>query len=224
QGRIVTYFAVEATNADGPIVNMIEDVEGSETTITPVGDPSIDIEKWSDEGAEPEYNESGALTNDGYNGDFDKAPGKELTAGKDQRLNFTVSNDGEEPLTDLVVTDRFAGGKGHIKDLVCTFTDGSTGTTWAGPFAVGKQFECTGTLPGLGAGETHANTAEVTGVGLYSGLSVNDADDWHGTVPKEGTLPNLGGGAATFAIIGALLLLLTGGGVLLYSRRRTADA
>ena len=189
--------------------------------------PGVDIEKWSDEGEAPEYDDSGALINDGYDGDFDKAPGKELTAGKDQRLNFTVSNDGAEPLIDLVVTDRLIDGKGHIKDLVCTFPDGSTGTTWAGPFAVGTQFECTGTLPGLGAGETHADNAEVTGFGLYSGLSVNDADDWHGSIPEEGVTGGLsvtGGSAATFAIIGALLLLLTGGGALLYSRRRTADA
>lgn len=189
--------------------------------------PGVDIEKWSDEGETPEYDESGALINDGYNGDFDKSPGKELTAGKDQRINFTVSNNGAEPLVDVVVTDRLVDGKGHIKDLVCAFPDESTGTTWSGPFAVGTQFDCTGTLPGLNAGEVHADTAEVTGYGLYSGLSVNDSDDWHGTVPKAGAtggLPVTGGTAGTFAVIGALLLLLAGGGAVLYSRRRRADA
>lgn len=189
--------------------------------------PGVDIEKWSDEGETPEYDDSGALINDGYSGDFDEAPGKELTAGKDQRISFTVSNDGAEPLVDVVVTDRLIGGEGHIEDLVCTFPDGSTGTTWTGPFAVGTQFDCTGTVPGLGAGETHADTAEVTGLGLFSGLSVSDADDWHGAVPEEGAtggLPVTGGTAATFAIIGGVLLLLTGGGALLYSRRRRAGA
>ena len=189
--------------------------------------PGVDIEKWSDEGETPEYDETGALINDGYDGDYDEAPGTELTAGKDQRINFTVSNDGGEPLVDVVVTDRLVDGKGHISDLVCTFPDGSTGTTWAGPFAIGEQFECTGTLPGLKPGEIHADTAEVTGFGLYSGLGVNDADDWHGAVPA--VVPTSGGlsvtgGQGAWAALAAVILLLAAGSALVLSRRRTLNA
>jgi len=196
--------------------------------------PSVDIEKWSDEGSAPEYDESGKLTNDGFDGDFDKAPGKELKADKEQKIHFTISNDGHEPLVSIAVSDELTSGKGKIKDLVCVFPDGSTGTEWAGPLAVGAQFECTGTLPALLAGDKHADTAKVTAVGLHSGIGSEDADDWHGSVPEEGATPLTpgtsptgglsvtGGNAPTLAIIAAILLLLAGGGAVLYSRRKTS--
>src|SRR5699024_6993178 len=50
---------------------------------------------------------------------------------------------------------------------------------WAGPFEPATQFECTGTLPGLAAGQTHSDTATVTGVGIDSQTEVTDSDDWH---------------------------------------------
>src|SRR5690606_29358791 len=67
--------------------------------------PSIDIEKWNDEGETPKYDEFGALLNDGYKGDFDEAPGKPLKANADLPINFTISNDGEEDLVNVVVSD-----------------------------------------------------------------------------------------------------------------------
>ncbi|MBD9697999.1 hypothetical protein IGS67_00600 [Flavimobilis sp. GY10621] len=182
--RIVVYFKVRATVPDGDLSNSIA---GSTAVIKPVGDPSIDIEKWSDEGEEPEYSEGGTLTNDKFDGDFDAAPGKTLTAGATLPINFTISNDGHEDLVDVVVSDELTSGEGEIQDLVCTFPDESTGVSWAGPFKVGTQFDCTGTLPALEAGETHANLATVTGIGRVTREEVEDEDAWHGRVPEAGT-------------------------------------
>src|SRR5699024_5652345 len=183
---IAAYFAVEITDDSAPIVNSIGNTS---TTIVPQDPPSIDVEKWTDEGddAGPAYDQTGALTNDGYPGDFDEGPsedteghpGKALDAGNDQRIEFTISNDGSETLTDIEVTDELTAGENSVQDLVCTFPDETTGTTWAGPFEPATQFECTGTLPGLAAGQTHSDTATVTGVGIDSQTEVTDSDDWH---------------------------------------------
>lgn len=180
QGRIVTYFAVEGNDASQTVINTIA---GSETSITPVGDPSIDIEKWSDEGSAPEYDAAGVVVNDGFNGDFDDAPGKLLVAGAPLPIRFTVSNDGREALKDIEVGDDVTAGRGEVADLSCTFPDESTGTVWAGPFEIGTQFECTGTLPALTNGDTHADLSKVSGIGVHSGVAVDDEDPWHARVP-----------------------------------------
>ncbi|SNU01862.1 hypothetical protein SAMN06298212_11851, partial [Ruaniaceae bacterium KH17] len=145
--------------------------------------PGIDIEKWTDEGEAPEYDDSGALLNDGYAGDFDSGKGRLLVTDESQTINFTISNDGTEALTDVVVSDALTGGEGAIEDLLCVFPDDSEGTEWDGPFEVGTQFSCTGVLPGLPSGVSHVNTATVTGVGIESGTPVDDEDDWNGYVP-----------------------------------------
>lgn len=221
QGRIVTYFAVRANDASASIVNTIA---GSEAVITPVGDPSIDIEKWSDEGETPEYDATGALTNDGFKGDFDAAPGKKLNAGKKQELNFTVSNDGREDLTNVVVGDKLLGGKGEIEDLVCTFPDESTGTEWAGPFVIGEQFSCTGTLPALAAGQKHSDRATVTAVGVHTGVEVDDQDDWHGfTEPAPAGLVNTGA-SMPWLLGGLATLLVAAGSALVIARRKRQTA
>lgn len=216
QGRIVTYFAVRANDASAPIVNTIA---GSEAVITPVGDPSIDIEKWSDEGEVPEYDASGALSNDGFKGDFDASPGKKLDTGEKQELNFTVSNDGREDLVNVVVSDTLTGGTGEIEDLLCTFPDDSTGTEWAGPFVIGTQFSCTGTLPALAAGQKHSDRATVTAVGAHTGIEVDDRDDWHGfTEAAPAGLVNTG--ASMPWLLGGIATLLLGAGSALVIARR----
>ena len=59
----------------------------------------------------------------------------------------------------------------------------TSGTAWNGPFLVGASFDCTGTVPGLQAGQDHADRVSVTGFGQYSGKPVTDTDDWWGKVP-----------------------------------------
>lgn len=175
------YFAVQVLDAEEPIENVIGTTRA---IIEPTPGPSIDIEKWTDEDGSsgPDYDPEGKLTNDGYVGDFDDES-KELTAGVEQQINFTISNDGGEALIDLTVTDATTGGtSGEIQDLVCTFPDESTGVEWDGPFEPGTQFKCVGTLPGLEAGQTHTNTATIVGTGIESGTEVTDEDPWNGHV------------------------------------------
>ena len=223
-----TLPALEAgqTHADTARVDAVGEVTGLEVSDEDnwngsVPTPSIDIEKWNDQGEAPEYDETGKLLNDGYKGDFDEATGKRLAAGKEQEIRFTVSNDGDEPLIGIAVSDELTSGKGRISDLACVFPDGSTGTEWDGPLAVGKQFECTGTLPALLAGDEHSDTAKVTAVGLYSGIGVDDEDDWHGFVPTN-PIPGLPVTGAQLSWMIALALL-GGGAALVLIRRRSAN-
>lgn len=185
-GPIAVYFAVRAVDSSGPIVN---EIGPSSTTITPFGAPSIDIEKWNDEGETPEYDAAGAIQNDGFAGDSDTAAeAKALKAGEPLQIRFTISNDGLDNLTNIVVSDELlADSKGAITNLSCDFSTldpdaPSTGTTWAGPFLIGTQFSCTGTLPALEAGDIHANRATVTAEGIISGGLVEDDDEWHAEV------------------------------------------
>ncbi|MFT4229501.1 MAG: hypothetical protein QM602_04350 [Microbacterium sp.] len=210
------YFAARLIDDSELVIN---DFGISSTTIVPTA-PSIDIEKWIDEGAAPEYDEDGALTNDGYDGDYDAASGKVLTAGQAETIRFTVSNDGPEALIDVAVSDALDSGTGEISGLVCTFPDGTTGTEWDGPFEPGTQFECVGTLPALEAGQSHSDTATVTGTGALSGIEVGDADEWHGSVAAESALATTGGQIAAGAILFGVLGVLGGGALLLLSRAR----
>ena len=186
-----------------------------------VPQPSVGIEKWTDEGETPEYDASGALLNDGYAGDFDKVPGKKLEAGKSQVINFTITNDGPEALLDVVVSDSRTGGVGDVQDLLCVFPDGSEGTSWDGPFEVDVQFECTGILPGLEAGESHADEVTVSGVGAISGIEVGDADEWHGYT--DAPLSETGSTSALWIGIAGGSLLLTGLALVLARRRMIAE-
>lgn len=225
--RVTFLLLVEVNDDANQIPNSLswsgEHVPGTETNIDGVSHPSIDIEKWIDEGVEPEYDETGALLNDGFNGDFDKAPGKTLTADKSEKIHFTVSNDGGDRLVDISVSDKLTSGVGAITDLVCEFPEGGdrTNTSWEGPMEIGTQFTCTGTLPKLKQGESHSDNAVVTAFGeVNREVEVTDADDWHGKVPAA--LVNTGGQSALgLALLGGLGLL--GGGLLLL-RRRAAQA
>ena len=220
QGRIVAYFAVSGNDTSQSIVNTIA---GSSATIHPVGDPSISIVKWNDEGETPEFDAAGALLNADFDGDFNEAPGKQLAAGAKQQINFTISNDGREALKQLQVSDALISGKGTISDLVCEFPDGSTGTEWAGEFEVGAQFDCVATMPALQAGQHHADRATVTAVGVHSGKNVEDADDWHASVPAAAAggngLVNTGGSSLLW-LGGIALLMLAAGGTLVLRKRR----
>ncbi len=135
--------------------------------------PSIDIEKWS--------------TADGATaGDFDERPGKSVAAGTAVPVTFTIVNDGEEDLADVAVRDTTQEGP-ELTDLSCDFSSlggPASGTTWAGPFAVGDRFECTGTVPALPGGGVHSDTADVVGTGVESGRDVDDEDPFHVTAPE----------------------------------------
>lgn len=212
------YFAARIVDENAAIVN---EFGNSSTTLLP-GGPSVDIEKWTEDGGAPAYDQYGALLNDGYSGDFDTAPGKRLTVGEAQVIRFTVSNDGPEALRDIAVTDVLDSGAGKISGLVCTFPDDTVGTEWAGPLQPGERFECEGTLPALSAGKKHADTARVSAVGVLSGLPVDDADEWHGETAPEGLLATTGGALVAPGVVFAAVLLLVAGLLLFRLRRRGA--
>ena len=120
-------------------------------------------------------------------GDRDTAvEAKSLDPAVAQVVNFTVKNNGNEPLVDLVVSDITTSGVGVLADVSCSFPGGATGTTWAGPFAVGGSFGCTGTLPALGYDKTHGDVATVVAKGQTTGTSVTSSDAWYG---KTGSKP-----------------------------------
>ena len=191
QGQIPFRFLVEVNDGSQQVVNSLL-LQGlntpvSTTTIQGISTPGVDIEKWSDEGEVPLYApigeaQPGALLNDGFAGDYDDpAPfaGKPLAGGQSQQVNFTVSNNGPDRLVEISVTDVLTAGAGEIQNLVCEFPDGSTGTTWAGPMELATQFDCSGTLPGLTAGESHRDTATVSARGEVNGATVVDSDVWN---------------------------------------------
>ena len=132
--------------------------------------PAVDIEKWS--------------TVDGYPaGDFDVAPGKLLKAGVDEAITFTITNTGDEPLTDVVI-DETAQAGAVLTDIGCDFSPlggPKAGVAWDGPFAVGAAFDCQAVLRGMAPNSQYSGVAEVDAVGQASGVAVDDEDQWHGT-------------------------------------------
>ncbi|MFF2620618.1 hypothetical protein [Oerskovia jenensis] len=192
--------------------------------------PQVHIEKWS--------------TVDGpTDGAYDSAPGKEVLAGSPTPVTMAITNTGNEPLVNVVVTDTTQDGPA-LTDLTCDFSPlggPATGTTWDGPFGIDETFLCTGTLPAMTDGQTHTNTATVTGVGTRSGTPVEDDNPWNAhavgtpspTTPPPTTPPPAGGGstgasprgwlASTGIQVGslaALALLLAGMGVIVWRRSR----
>lgn len=111
----------------------------------------VTIQKWTTAGGFPA-------------GDFDTAPGRTVTPLVPTAVTATVSNPGPNVLTTVQISD-ITGNGPTMTGLVCTFPDGSTGTSWPGPWAVGSSFPCTGSVPGLEPGTTHLNTMVVNAVG-----------------------------------------------------------
>ncbi|MFF2623727.1 hypothetical protein [Oerskovia jenensis] len=199
--------------------------------------PQVHIEKWS--------------TVDGpTDGAFDSAPGKYVVAGEPTPLTMTITNTGNEPLVDVVVTDTTQDGPA-MTGLTCDFSPlggPATGTTWDGPFGIGETFDCTGTVPAMTDEQTHTDTAKVTGVGARSGTPVDDDNPWNahaGTTPPPAPRPTsqatpttvpVGGGSHTgthrgwlattgvpAGALAALALLLVSAGAIARRRRATGE-
>ncbi|MGL5809675.1 MAG: SdrD B-like domain-containing protein [Nocardioides sp.] len=95
------------------------------------------------------------------------------------KLVYAVRNIGTTSLRDLTLSDSVVTGGATVSNFTCTFPDGSTGTTWPGPFASKAQFECTADLAGVvGA---HKNVAKVTATGRNGSLT--RTDPYHAVTP-----------------------------------------
>jgi hypothetical protein len=163
--------------------------------------PAIDIEKLDTAGNDADTVADAV--------DLGDSPGK-------TGLVFPVKNTGMEPLVDVVVSNTVVAN-GTVTGLVCTFPDGSTGLSWAGPFAPGGTLSCAAKLSGVLPGDPHHGVATVTGVGERSQTPVTDSDAYFATASPG--LPVTGSSvtgvmALGLGLLGAGLMFLVG------SRRR----
>ena len=133
---------------------------------TAMSQPAIDIEKSDVNGNDADTAVTAA--------DLGMAPGS-------TGLRLTVTNKGDEPLTNVTVTD-LAKANGAVTEPVCTWPDGSTGAVFHGQFAPGATATCTADLSNVQAVDAHQDTATVTATGIYSGATVIDQDDYWATV------------------------------------------
>ncbi|HEX2577859.1 MAG TPA: SdrD B-like domain-containing protein [Aquihabitans sp.] len=169
-----------------------------------------------------------------------------FTAGEARKVIIAISNDGDEDLIDLEVSDATTSGTGQIEGLSCDFSalgGPGTGASWEGPLSPGEHVYCSGTLT-LGAAADHTDRATVTATGAESGDTYGDEDDFHGTTGEvtnervtppqppapggtgsgsgaKGVLPRTGAGIASMTALGLGLVAL---GFVLSRRRRSTTA
>jgi protocatechuate 3,4-dioxygenase beta subunit len=141
-------------------------------------------------------------------------------------LVYTVTNNGNEPLTGITVSDQIISG-GTVSGLTCTFPDGSTGLTWAGPFAAGGSFTCTGQLSGVPAGGSHEDIGKVIGEGVVSGKRVDSTNPYNAKRPAPLSLVDTGragnGSGPSIALISlgtVLVIAAAGAGSITFLMRR----
>ena len=141
-------------------------------------------------------------------------------------LVFTITNNGTEDLTNVVVTDAVTAGTATVTALTCDFSKlggPATGTTWAaGPFKVGASFTCTAHLDGVVAGQQHTDVATVTGIGITSKTPVTDSNPYNATVTEVSPLELALTGAPDLvpALVLAAAMLVVGVGFVVASRRK----
>lgn len=180
------------------------------TTNTPEH-PAITIEKWDEQSGKDK-------------GDRDSSSDA-LTVKSDDKtaIKFTIKNTGDVPLVNVKISDKTIKGSGSVKDITCP-------SSFQNKLAVGEEVTCSGTLTGIKAGDTHTDTATVTGESFYTGKKVTSSDDWNGKVNKPNkpiipAIPKLGKTGADIlgVVIAAVLVMSTGAGLLLVRRRKSVS-
>ena len=117
----------------------------------------------------------------GHEGDDPEDP-VDVPVGRATELRLTITNTGNNPLRDLVVTDRVVEGGATVTGLRCDFDgDGQfdDGTEWAGPLALGASVSCRADLSMLELEELHGDIARVEAVGTLLDEPVSAEDPFH---------------------------------------------
>lgn len=195
--------------------------------------PSIDVEKSSEAITESGAGNNTDKPNNLGKGDADTVETAVTLGDKATTINFRITNNGAEALSQIQATDKTIDGKKDVKSLKWTYKDKVLTLNKSGEFEldgkllvlqVGEFISGTGTLDPLAPGETHADEITVSAVGVTSGTKVGDKDKWHAkrdaALPKtdepKGTLPMTGEQKAKFAGFVGLLIIA---GVVFIKRR-----
>ncbi|MFF2053753.1 LPXTG cell wall anchor domain-containing protein [Leifsonia sp. NPDC058194] len=122
---------------------------------------------------------------------------------KGVQIGIRFSNTGDTPLTGVKLLDFTQDGQyGDLEGLVCAQpasvtpslvksnlaqTPGNNGTVWVQPstiteLALGQTVDCQGTVRGLAAGMSHADTAVVTAQSVFTQAPVKSEDVWFAKV------------------------------------------
>lgn len=116
--------------------------------------------------------------------------GEAYQPGETRTIVFRVTNTGDEPLIDVVLTDETIAG-GTVQGLEWTLPDGTplaatqdvdTGgwtASWAGVWQPGEVITGAATLTLGSAAEPHVDRASVTATGIASGAPVDDENDYN---------------------------------------------
>ena len=177
-GDIYANSATVGQTVGGQVITDEVDAERRTAIAGGVGSGvGIDIEKYDTDGNDADTAGEAVTVSDG-------------TAD----LVFTIVNTGDE-LVNIEVSDVVNTGGATVSGLTCDFSMAAagaptSGTTWAGPFPVGAQFDCTAQLRGVEAGDPHTNTASVSGESAVTGEEVTDSDPYNATrTPLPTTTP-----------------------------------
>ncbi|NEE03283.1 SdrD B-like domain-containing protein [Phytoactinopolyspora halotolerans] len=189
--------------AEGTIVNpethevTEEKVEDEDPFVPRTFEPDVEIIK---EGGQPDV-EGGAPIGPGT---------VVLIPGETAQIEFTSENTGTEPLVDVVISDLVTQGDAELTDLVCEFPDGTSAegvvvgdrlvVTWANTVGIDGAdpvsswapisedpeavIDCVATLTALNKGEIHADEVRVDARGEFSGVPVEDDDEWDAVTPN----------------------------------------
>ncbi len=90
-------------------------------------------------------------------------------------INITVTNNGEEPLTDFKIEDQTLTGV-DITNLTCTYNGAAITPTTVIP--VGGVVNCTAILPSFNAGAVHEDKITTTATGTISQTTVQAEDNF----------------------------------------------
>lgn len=161
--------------------------------------PAIDVEKWDTSSGKKD-------------GDRDTNKDALTIDSKDVKnpvkITYTITNTGDVPLQNIVLTDKTVKGDGKVEALSCPDVD---------VLQPSEEMTCTATITGFKTGSTHTNTATVTGHSVYTDKEVTDHDDWNAQVTAP---PLVKTGASITVVLVASLLLCGMGALILTSRKK----